>query len=176
MRFSVKFVLSLTLCCLPFAPAYAEASNPTTKALALAAIDQRKLSSAPGRLALVRAARDYCNDLGRAYPRNSPDEDAWLRQEIAGEGDRPERAIRSAELGRSMAANFVQSCIQGATAYETSPDKRGALLVMALAFARFRDAKYYGDKNGVDSDAFALDFLPIATVEALLTGALQERP
>jgi hypothetical protein len=170
------WTLAAALCAVSISKASAQSYDPAVKALAAAAIDEQQLSSAEARLALVKAAASYRYDLGRQYRRNSPAEEAWLKSEIAGGGDRPEQAIRSAEFGRLMAANFVDGCSEAAAAYDDAKDKSKALVWLAYIFARFApDAKYYADKNGVNAEAFGLDFLPHTAVKALLWAALQEK-
>src|SRR5215204_2566947 len=124
-----NLVLAVGLCSFPAAVVAAEPDAVTT-ALLRASVEQ-KVSTPSERQALVQAAANYCDTLRRVYPRNSPSEDVWLKEEVAAGGDRPWRALRSAEFGRRMAANFVDACVYSAKAYQAGKDKHNSLLWLA---------------------------------------------
>src|SRR4051812_36152313 len=75
-------LFSLFAFVLPTAVVAAPSSPPAqvTQDLARASVDQQNLSKPAGRLALVRAAGAFCEEVGRIYPRNSPREEAWLAE------------------------------------------------------------------------------------------------
>lgn len=169
-----KTTIVLALCAFSSSAALGQTDDAPTKTLAVATLTQ-DVACPAGRLALVQAAACYCDSVGRVFPRNSPTEETWLSGELAAGGDRPARALMSAEFGRRHAAQFVDSCIQAARNYEGGDDKRRSILWIAYAFAGFGpDAEYYAKKNGVDVEQFAFGFLPGKTVGALIKAAIAE--
>src|SRR5690606_20816969 len=92
---------------MPF-PVGAVETSPTARSLLRVTLDYDELATPAGRKSLAVAARDYCAEIERDYPKTSPAEEQWLMSEINGAGDRVMRALASAEMGRRMAARFTE--------------------------------------------------------------------
>jgi len=165
------------LCCGSFlasSPASAETSRATQQLLR-SALQFTAGSDGRERTALVQVASDYCAEVSKIYPRNSPAEEEWLRSESNGGENRVVRVLQSAELGRRFAANFTTQCKAYASAYSATVQRRTALIGLAYTFTQFeRDASLYAHKNAVDGERYGFGFLSGVT-EALLLAALTTR-
>ena len=145
----------------------------TTQNLMQASLDQNKLSTQAGRLALARSVNQYCSELQKAYPTNSPSEEQWLDREIAGGGDRAYKVISTAEFGRRRAKIFLNECMQSTEWAIKLPNKSIYFMVLTHAFAKYSgDAAYYAKMDGVDADTFALELVPRSATEALAYAAI----
>ena len=153
--------------------AFAKESSAGTSELAKVAVNQAKLTTASGRLALAKAVNIYCNDIKSVYPRNSPSEEQWLDGEISGGGNRVEKALSSAELGRRMAKRFTDDCETSSQWAVKQPDKGIHFVILAHDFIRFSgDAAFYAKLNGIDSERFWLENMPRMAAEALTYAAI----
>ena len=167
----LSFLVALMMCAHQSAVA-----NPSlaTQNLLQASLNQANLDTQEGRLSLVKSVNQYCSELQKAYPTNSPAEDQWLSREIAGGGDRPYKVISTAEFGRRTAKVFIDECLRSSEWAEKAPDKTIYLIVLTHVFAKYSgDAALYAKRNGVDADKFALEFAPRSATEALAYAAIK---
>lgn len=160
--------------CVALQPVSASAkARPAASALLTSALDRKAMATEGGRSALVSATANYCNDLDKAFPRNSPSEDAWLDREFAAGTERLFRAINSAEYSRRQAAEFVSSCLAASAAYREGRRQLG-LNLLVYAFARFDgDAAVHAQRNSVAPDDYALPIMSVP-LEGLAFAALAE--
>lgn len=153
--------------------ALAKENSAGTSELVKAAVNQAKLTTTSGRLALATAISTYCKEIKAVYPRNSPTEEQWLDGEISGGGNRVEKALSSAELGRRMAKRFTDSCETSSQWAVKQPDKGIHFVILAHDFIRFSgDAAFYAKLNRVDSEQFWLENMPRMAAEALTYAAI----
>lgn len=173
MRSFSKALVGVALCMsLQSVSALAKA-RPSASALLTSALSQKALTAANNRSALVSAAADYCNDLDRVFPRNSPTEDAWLDREFAAGTERFLRATNSAEYSRRQAAIFISSCLSASAAYSDGRRQLG-LNMLVYAFARFDgDAAIHAQRNSISPDDYALNIMSVM-LEGLAYAALTE--
>lgn len=150
-----RFVISILLAfSFPHA-VHAGGPDLSVRELYIAHLPADGFTSRASRDTLVRAAGKYCASFGRKMPRNSPAEDQWLLAEIGGDGDRPERALRSPEWGRRMAANFLSGCEAFVNAYWIPGQETKALVGLAWTFSRFEsDAEKAMRDNRVDTVSY----------------------
>jgi len=136
-------------------------------------LDQNKLSTQEGRLSLAGSVNQYCSELQKAYPTNSPSEEQWLDREIAGGGDRAYKVISTAEFGRRTAKIFLDECIRSSEWAIKFPDKTIYFIVLTHSFAKYSgDATLYAKRNDVDVEKFSLEFAPRMATEALAYAAM----
>lgn len=154
----------------------AQASSATRDLLQVT-LDNDALSSLPGRKRLIAAVGAYCAEVRALYPRNSPAEDQWLASEVTGGGDRPERAVASAEFGRRRTALFVDGCARWKAEFEIDPSHGRAFIGLAYTFVRLiDDSTFYARKNNIDPDQLGFPFALRSGAEALLLAALLSSP
>lgn len=173
MRSFSKALVVVALCfSLQSVSALAKA-RPSASALLTSALNQKALIAANNRSALVSAAADFCNDLDRAFPRNSPSEDAWLDREFAAGTERLLRATNSAEFSRRQAAIFISSCLSASSAYNDGRRQLG-LNLLVYAFARFNgDAAVHARRNSIAPEDYNLPLMSVM-LEGLAFAALTE--
>ena len=148
-------------------------TSPATQNLMQASLDKNKLATQAGRLSLARSVNQYCSELQKAYPTNSPSEEQWLDREIAGGGDRAYKVLSTSELGRRRAKIFLDECMQSSEWAIKSPDKSIYFMVLTHAFVKYSgDAAFYAKMDGVDAESFALEFVPRSATEALAYAAI----
>lgn len=148
-------------------------ARPAASAPLTSALDRKALATEGGRSALVSATAEYCRDLDRAFPRNSPSEDAWLDREFAAGVERSLRAINSAEFSRRQAADFVTSCLLASDAYNEGRSQLG-LNLLVYAFTRFDgDAAVHAQRNSISPDDYDLRIMSVI-LEGLALAALNE--
>lgn len=158
------------------APAYSADTSEVSKLLLRATLDVDALKTSSGRSALASAAKAYCGELERDYPRNSPAEDQWLSAETRGSSERAMRAINSPEMGRRMAARFIEDCAALSQAVLAAPDSARPSAALAYTFVRYMgDAEFFAAKNGIDTEQYAFGTALRSTVEALLFSSLTAR-
>lgn len=141
-------------------PAVAQMSN-VSRELTKATLSG-EMSEIADRQNLVRVALAYCAEVEKAFPQNSPADDRWLDGEMAGEAERPLRALVSPELGRRRAQVFVRDCKSAGSGYlNDAPAFRViSIISLAHAFARFdTDTEQSAERNGVDAKKFAFLFM-----------------
>jgi len=154
-------------------PAAASELSKGTRELGLATIDQNKLASAEGRLALVNAVKAYCSDVQATYPTNSPSEEQWISSEMSGDVNRMQNVMSSPEMGRRFAKVFTDQCVSASDWAIKQPEKSVHLVILAHSFIRFAsDAEYFGKKNGVDVERYSFKWLPRSAAEALAYAAI----
>lgn len=155
-----------------FAANAAHSSSPTeaTRLLTRFNLDNgMPPGSAEGRKALTLAIKNYCNEIDRIYPRNTPQEDQWLDNEIAGEAERLMRAASSAEYGRRLARNFTAGCVKMTGNIEREPNRPFNYIALAWEFSRFTsDAAFFARKNKIDPDMYGFGVTTSSTVVTLL--------
>lgn len=150
-------------------------ANPSsaTQNLMLASLQQSKLTTEEGRLTLITSVNQYCSELQKAYPTNSPSEEQWLDREITGGGSRAFNVISTAEFGRRSAKIFIDECLRSSEWAVKAPNKTIYFIVLAHAFIKYSgDAAVYAKRNGVDADKFALEVAPRSATEALAYAAI----
>lgn len=166
------FALAILSICMKSEIALAK-SRPATSAMITSTLDFKALATSNGRSALLSNAAEYCRDLDRAFPRNSPSEDEWLDREFAAGTDRTLRAMNSAEFSRRQAAILVSSCLLAATTYHEGQRQVG-LSLMVYAFARFDgDAAIHAQRNSIAADEYGLSLMSVF-VDGLAYAALKE--
>ena len=173
MRSFSKALVAVALCIsLQSVSALAKA-RPSASALLTLALNQKSLTAANNRSALVAAAADYCNDLDRIFPRNSPTEDAWLDREFAAGTERLLRATNSAEFSRRQAAIFISSCLSASDAYNDGRRQLG-LNLLVYALARFDgDAAIHAQRNSIAPEDYNLPIMSVI-LEGISFAALTE--
>lgn len=77
--------------------------------------------------------------LNAVFPRNSPEEEAWLDKEIAGSGDLPTRA-----LGRRATANFTDDCRYYARSYREGNAQLDLVVSPSAALPICMSVRAYG--------------------------------
>jgi hypothetical protein len=165
-------ILTITFAAVPVAGDTPQQS-PIVSRLISASLPKSQFAKSQDRSALVQAVVDYCSEVGKVYPRNSPAEDEWLNAELLAGGSRTERALASAELGRRKAANFVTECHGFTSAYHSGRRTFG-MVGLAQAFNKFHiDAEFMAKKNRVNPDGVGLGLLTVA-LDGLLSAALYE--
>ncbi len=103
---------------------------------------------------LVEAAGNYCADIEKAMPRNSPAEERWLDAEIKGDWPRVERALISPEWRRRASATFVDDCKAFVSIYRMPGQETRALVGLALTYSRFGQEAVEAFKvNKVNADS-----------------------
>ena len=105
------------------------------------------------RKSVVAALSDYCISLERAFPKNSPLEEQWLENELAGDGQRFERAVNSPEMGRRQAHYFVEQCRMATQTYlQPNGNKTQSIFMLIYAISRFEpdNASRWAQRNGLD--------------------------
>lgn len=148
-----------------------------TKAMIIASLSQDNMAEAAKRLELVDAIGAYCQSLERAFPKNSPAENAWLQGEMGGEPDRMMRAVESPEAARRQAEAFVISCTSNARAYSAGGNRPKVLVALALTFNRFQyEAADAARKNNVDVDRYGFRSLRFVTTALLVAALLEPSP
>lgn len=168
-----KFVLFVVLVSCFLDAARANKSSLATQNIIQASLDSKKLATQEGRSALARSVNQYCNELQQAYPTNSPSEETWLNNEIAGESNRSLKAFGSAEFGRRKAKVFLDECLRSSQWALKAPEKSIYFMVLTHAFIRFSgDAAYFAKLNGVDAEKSWLEGAPRAASEALAYAAV----
>ncbi len=168
----IKFALALMLATTPVAT-IAVKKNDKALELAKVAFMKSDLESLAGRTKLVSAVREYCSEIERVYPQNSPAEEQWLRNELRGGGDRFIRALASAEWGRSEAKLFTDQCGKWSAAFEGEPDRPRYYVGLAYEFMRFDgDAENFARMNNIDPEEFNFGVTLSSTSEALVLAAL----
>lgn len=160
MRFflSIFALFAASHVCAVTATAATAKTNLETQALLRATTSPDDFSSRDSRLLLIDGAEAYCRSLKRVFPTNSPADDSWLQEEVAGGGDRPLRAISSIQMVRRMAANFVGECLHFAVMARANPDSPKAYVGLAIAFDK-ADGNLHirANETGVDVEAYSLE-------------------
>lgn len=170
LKFMTRGCLLISL--FSVAPAHAMELAPSASSLFEAASNRDALATEDGRSKLVTAVYNYCSDLDRAYPTNSPAEDQWLDGEVHGGGDRTTRALASAELGRRQANAFTKSCIS-ISRLQKRPASARDFTALGFFFVQFmKDSAYYARKNNVNPEKYGFDIILHSAVEALLWSSL----
>lgn len=160
---SIWIALSVLWLLLSPTASWADERVPEAAQLFTAALPHDKFASESSRNAFVLAAGAYCTKVSKVWPRNSPAEDEWLRAEMAGEGERFLRAIRSVEFGRRIAWVFSVECENFVSEYRKGNESLG-LVGLAYTFNRFApDAAFHAQQNSVSSKALALGGLSFVT-------------
>jgi hypothetical protein len=132
------------------------------------------LATPASRAMLVNSVKNYCLEIERRYPRNSPNEDIWLDTEIDASGDRMIRVMNSPEFGRRMAANFIIDCKGYASEYSENGKKVYGLIGLARNFVKFYpDAELYAKKNNMNVEDLGFGGLRLVT-QFILMAALNE--
>jgi hypothetical protein len=165
------FLLSAMLGATP--PVTAAVQGDAVKALVSTSYDRNALYTEEGRLALVLAARNYCEALDAVIPRNRPSENEWLDKEVTAGGDRAMAAISSKEFGRRRMLEFTENCRVIARGYIAGQNQQLNLFNMIYFWARFApDAEQWAATSGVPTTGWGFSFLH-SVIEALaMSGAL----
>ena len=167
-----KLIIAIILCGVSARTDAAEISVGTRE-LAKATLNQEVLATPSGRSALLKAVNAYCKEIQAIDPRNSPSEDQWVDGEISGAGNRIEKVLSSAELGRRIAKNFSDNCVTSSDWALKRPDRTLYVISLTHDFIRFsRDATYFAKKNGVNPEIYWLDGMPRSAAEALAYAAM----
>ncbi|MGN6689785.1 MAG: hypothetical protein ACTHJU_02450 [Sphingopyxis sp.] len=173
MRSFSKLLVVVALCVSLQSVSTLAKTRPSASDLLKSSLNQKVLATAGGRSDLVSAAADYCNDLDKAFPRNSPTEDAWLDREFAAGTERLLRATNSAEFSRRQAAIFISSCLSASAAYNDGRRQLG-LNLLVYAFARFDgDAAVHARRNSIAPEDYELPLMSVM-LEGLAFAALTE--
>lgn len=143
--------------------------RPEVRVLAELSLFAKEYEKPEARDQLVRALNSYCIALDKAFPKNSPAEEAWISGEFASkDSTRILRVVDSPEWGRRMASEFTESCLSLTGNFFSNPDQRiVSLFALIQAVARFHgDAATYARKNKLDPDNWGFIILG-SSIEAL---------
>lgn len=151
MRYIIFLLIGLSVS----APAFAVERAATLPPLIRAEFPDDKFKSKENRDALVKAARDYCNEVSTEFPRNSPSDEQWLNGEIQASASRLEKVMQSPQMSRRMAHNFVTDCLGFSEVYMKNENRAAGLVGMALAFSKFfPESESYARNSGINPEKF----------------------
>ena len=139
------------------APSFAQAkeTQPELRALSRFMFMRAEFEAPDTRVSFIKALQAYCLALDKAFPKNSPSEQAWLDNEIdSGDSNRMIRAYGTSEWSRAMVENYTSTCQAFTQSYLSEPDKRiVALFALIEATSRISDsAALHARRNGLDAD------------------------
>ena len=137
--------------------------------------------SPEARLKLVRAVESYCREIQRAFPTNSPSEDAWIESERAGSTDRLARLIQSPEWARMRTSQFTSGCLHYSRIYIKGSKEERILGLAGISAEMIRwspNAKYFAELNNIDAKMYGLDIvglmMPTKFADAVVSEVAQQ--
>src|SRR5262245_41611607 len=182
MKLAVVFLVASLLLGLP-QPASAQYDHPPAAAALLTAVSD-SIDNNLDRPRLARLILDYCTDVLRALPRNSPREDTWVNEEAqSGNWDRMKRAIESVEMARQIVVNSFTACAAHSSSLTkmTSPrPSTEAVLWARLARAFLNERRETYERLALVKyetnawiDPYHLMVLPSAVTDVSLTAVIE---
>jgi hypothetical protein len=100
--------------------------------------DPNKMFLKRNRIEFVLSINKYCKHINFIFPRNSPDDEKWLNEEINGSFDRKLKAFDSVQYYRDKIKWFTFECLSNSEDYEkkTQKEKVGGLIGLISSFSK----------------------------------------